>query len=171
MRNFKEDEILVLLGAGTSCDAGIKNSNQIISDIQYRLENDVKWKKFSQLYYYVKSIFYQRQLYKGISEKDINFNIENLVSQINAIISIKEKDLEIYSFVGSWEKDLEPFLSDAKHGNLAVDFKQQIIKALRGDWLMPTMPKNWIEESVYFKKLIEFKREYDGCPLKIFTLN
>lgn len=171
MKKFKEDEIVILLGAGTSCDAGIKNSNQIISDIENRLKIDGKWKKFSQLYYYIKSIFYQRQLYKGISEKDVNFNIENLVSQINTIISIKEKDLEIYSFVGSWEKDLEPFLSEERYENLAVDFKQQIIKALRGDWLMPTTPKNWIEESVYFKQLIEFKKEYDGCPLKIFTLN
>lgn len=33
------------------------------------------------------------------------------------------------------------------------------------------MPNSWIENSVYFRRLIDFKREYDGCALKIFTLN
>ncbi len=33
------------------------------------------------------------------------------------------------------------------------------------------MPINWIKNSDYFKKLIDLKKEYDGCPLKIFTLN
>lgn len=166
MRNFKEDEILVLLGAGASCDAEIKNSNQIISDIQNRIQNESKWKKFEPLYNYIKSVYYQKQLLKGVNEKEVNFNIESLVGLLNLMISIKEKELDIYSFVGVWEKDLQPFISSEQ--NIAIEFREQIIKTLRGDWLMPN---NWIPNSNYFKKLIDFKKQYDGKPLKIFTLN
>ena len=168
MKNFKEDEILVLLGAGTSCDAGIKNSNQIITDIENLLQTNESWKKYSNLYNYIKSVYFQKQLHKGISVYDVNFNIESLVSLLNIIISIKDKKLDIYSFVGSWEKDLQPFISEESTKNLATNFRERILKSLRGDWLMPS---NWIENSNYFKKLIDFKREYDGNALKIFTLN
>lgn len=168
MKNFKEDEILVLLGAGTSCDAGIKNSNQIIYDIENQLLTNDDWKEFAELYNYIKSVYYQKQLYKGISVIEVNFNIESLVSLLNTIIAIKDKKLEIYSFVGSWEKDLQPFITEEKSKHLAKNFRGRIIKSLRSDWLMPT---NWIENSIYFKKLIDFKREYDGNSLKIFTLN
>lgn len=167
MRNFKENEILVLLGAGASCDAGIKNSNQIISNIQERIQSEDKWKKFAQLYYYIKSVYYQKQLLKGISENEVNFNIESLVGLLNIMISIKEKELDIYSFVGVWEKDLQPFISDNSN-SIAKEFREQIIKTLRSDWLMPD---NWIPNSNYFKNLINFKKEYDGSSLKIFTLN
>lgn len=168
MRNFKEDEILILLGAGTSCDAGIKNSNQIISDIQNQLNTNKDWFKFSELYNYLKSVYYQKQIHKGVAVPEVNFNIESLVSLLNIIISIKDKKLDIYSFVGSWEKDLQPFISEEKSKNLVTSFRERIIKSLRGDWLMPN---NWIENSSYFKKLIDFKKEYDGNALKIFTLN
>lgn len=168
MRNFKEDEILILLGAGTSCDAGIKNSNQIITDIERQLKINPDWKEFTDLYNYIKSIYFQKQLHHGILVNDVNFNIESLVSLLNTIISIKDKELEFYPFIGSWEKDLQLFISEEKHKNLATKFRNRIIKSLRSDWLMPT---NWIEKSEYFKKLIDFKREYDGNALKIFTLN
>lgn len=168
MKNFKEDEILVLLGAGTSCDAGIKNSNQIIIDIENRLKTDNNWKKYSEIYNYIKSVYFQKQLFKGFAIYDVNFNIESLVSLLNIIISIKDKQLDIYSFVGSWEKDLQPFISEGSNNSLAAEFRERIIKSLRGDWLMP---ENWIEKSNYFKKLIDFKKEYDGKTLKIFTLN
>lgn len=168
MRNFKEDEILVLLGAGTSCDAGIKNSNEIIIDIETQLKRNEDWKLYAELYNYIKSVYYQKQLHKGFSVYEVNFNIESLVSLLNIIISIKDKKLDIYSFVGSWEKDLQPFITEEKSKNLATNFRERIIKSLRGDWLMPN---NWIENSIYFKKLIDFKKEYDGNSLKIFTLN
>lgn len=168
MKKFKEDEILILLGAGTSCDAGIKNSNQIISDIEKQLKTNSKWQVFSEIYNYIKSVYYQKQLHKGVSVPEVNFNIESLVSLLNIIITIKEKSLDIYSFVGSWEKDLQPFITEEKSKNLASAFRERIIKSLRGDWLMPD---NWIENSNYFKKLIDFKQQYDGNALKIFTLN
>jgi hypothetical protein len=168
MKNFKDDEIIVLLGAGSSCDAGIKNSNQIISDIESRLKSEPEWKKFTDLYNYIKSVFFQLSLQKGVAVNDVNFNIENLVSLLDIIISINEKKLDIYPFVGSWQKDLQPFISEEKTKNLASNFREYIIKSLRGDWLMPS---SWKEKSSYFKKLIDFKREYDGCALKIFTLN
>jgi hypothetical protein len=168
MRSFKEDEILVLLGAGTSCDAGIMNSNQIITDIETQLKKNDDWKLFAELYNYIKSVYYQKQLHKGLSVYEVNFNIESLVSLLNIIISIKDKKLDIYSFVGSWEKDLQPFITEEKSKHLAKNFRERIIKSLRGDWLMPN---NWIENSLYFKKLIDFKQEYDGNSLKIFTLN
>ena len=168
MKIFKEDEILILLGAGASCDAGIKNSNQIISDIETQLKENKNWTEFAELYNYIKSVYYQKQLHKGISVNEVNFNIESLVNLLNIIISIKDKKLDIYSFVGSWEKDLQPFITEEKSKYVATKFRERIIKSLRGDWLLPN---NWIENSKYFQKLIDFKREYDGNSLKLFTLN
>lgn len=168
MRKFKEDEILILLGAGASCDAGILNSAQIINDIQNQIESNPEWKEFDELYRYIKSVYYQKEIFKSISEYNVNFNIESLVGLLNIIISISKRELDIYPFVGSWEKDLQPFISEQKSKNLATKFRERIIKSLRSDWLMPN---NWIENSNYFKKMIDLKKEYDGSPLKIFTLN
>lgn len=167
MKKFTNDEIIFLFGAGVSCDSGILNSAQMINRIELNLE-DGQWLKFKGLYNYIKSVHFQKQIVKGNSLSTIGFNIEDLVSLLDIIVGISKSEIDTYTFVGSWEKDLQPFIIKEREDNLVSDFKECIIKELRGDWLMPN---DWISKSKYFKKLIEFQKQYDGFPLKIFSLN
>lgn len=167
MKKFTTDEIVLLLGAGASCNAGILNSNQMIGRIQEKLKES-DWEKFSPLYYYLKSIFYQKQIFKTVNPNEINFNIENLVGLLDIIVGISKAEIDFYTFVGSWEKDLQPFITKQRDEDLVSEFKEGIVKELRGDWLMPD---DWIPKSSYFKRLVDFKNELDGFPLKIFSLN
>lgn len=167
MKNFEPNEIIILLGAGASCDAGILNSNQMINRIQEKLK-DADWKDFRDLYYYIKSVFYQKQIFNSTDPKDINFNIENLVALLDIIVGISKTEIDFYSFVGSWEKDLQPFITKQRENNLVSDFKENIVKELRGEWLMPD---EWKPKSNYYKRIIDLKNELDGFHLKIFSLN
>lgn len=167
MKKFTDNEVIILLGAGASCDAGIKNSAQMISQIEKKLnEND--WRKYKDLYQYIKSVHFQKQIFNGLSPNNVGFNIEDLVSLLDIIVGISKSEIDTYTFVGSWEKDLQPFITKQRDGHLVSDFKESIVKELRGEWLMPT---DWKIKSSYYKKLIDLKNEFDGFPLKVFTLN
>jgi hypothetical protein len=166
MKKFTTDEVIVLLGAGASCNAGILNSAQMIKRIEDKL-NDDDWRNYRGLYNYIKSVHFQKQISKGNSPYDIGFNIEDLVSLVDIIVGISNSEIETYTFVGSWEKDLQPFIFQQRENKLVSVFKESIIKELRGEWLMPN---DWIRNSGYYKRLIDFKNELE-FPLKIFSLN
>lgn len=167
MKKFSTDEIIILLGAGASVDSGILNSQQMILKIESRL-GEAGWQRYASLYHYLKSVFYQKEIARGKVVSLINFNIENLVGLLDLIVEISKADSEFYTFVGSWEKDLQGFIKDERDNELVSDFKEVIIKELRGDWLFPT---DWIKRSQYYSRLVDFKNEFDGFPLKIFSLN
>jgi len=167
MKKFSTDEILIVLGAGASCDAGILNSKQMILKIESRL-SEIAWQRFGPLYNYLKSVFYQKEIARGKTIRFINFNIENLVGLLDLIVGISKADSEFYTFVGSWEKDLQAFIKEERDNELVRDFKEVIIKELRGPWLFPP---DWIKKSEYYARLVDFKNEFDGFPLKIFSLN
>jgi len=167
MKNFSTDEIIILLGAGASCDAGIFNSAQMINQIEKKIDNKI-WDKYKGLYLYIKSVHYQQQIFKGFLPMGISFNIENLVSLLDIIIGISKNNVDTYTFVGSWEKNLTQFISEERDNNLISNFKEELIKELSGEWLCPT---DWQKKSAYYSKLIDFKKELDGVCLKIFTLN
>jgi len=160
-KQFGRNKIIILLGAGASCDAGIKNSFQIISEIEQKLDQD--WAKYKDLYNYVQSSHFHLERIKGIVAKEINFNIENLVALLDIIIKISRKELEVYPFVGSWEKEL--LSVTGLHFEKAQEFKNEILLNLRNKWLSPF---NFKTSSSYYKKLKETGYTY---PLKVFSLN
>lgn len=160
-KQFGEDKIIVLLGAGASCDAGMKNSFMMISDIERQLKT--KWKEFADLYNYIQSSQYHLERIKGVEPKDIVFNIEHLVGLLNVIINIAEKNVEVYPFIGSWEKEL--YLVAGPKLELAIKFKEEILLQLKTTWLTPDDYKT---QSSYYKKLTETGYNY---PLRIFSLN
>src|SRR5690242_16466932 len=100
-KQFAKDKIIILLGAGASCDAGMKNSFQMINEIESLL--DKEWSKYKALYNYIHSSHYHLERIKGTPTKEIIFNIENLVALLDSIIKISVKDIEVYPFIGSWE--------------------------------------------------------------------
>jgi hypothetical protein len=128
MRRFSNNEIIILLGAGASCDAGILNSSQMIEKIEKKIEEQ-SWIKYKPLYQYIKSSHYQRKIFLGSTPTSISFNIEDLISLLNIIINIAKKEIDFYVFVGSWEKDLTPFILDQQSPNRTVSsFKDDLIK-------------------------------------------
>lgn len=167
MKKFSNNEIIILLGAGASCDAGILNSAQMINEIEKKI-SEQDWGKYQSLYQYIKSAHYQRNIFLGLNPMAISFNIEDLVGLLNIIIEIAKKEIDSYVFVGNWEKDLVPFISAQQNNELVSSFKENLIQELQSKWLFPD---GWIRKSSYYLKLIDFKNEFGGFPLKIFSLN
>lgn len=160
-KQFGEDKIIILLGAGASCDAGMRNSIQMITDIENLLKGE--WSNFKDLYNYIQSSHYHLERIKGIEPKMIMFNIENLVGLLNVIINISEKNIDVYPFIGSWEKEL--LVVAGQKLELAVKFKTEILGKLKNNWLSPD---DFKRKSAYYKKL---KETGYTMPLRIFSLN
>jgi hypothetical protein len=160
-KQFGRNKIIVLLGAGASCDAGMFNSIQMINEIEKKLNDE--WRAYKDLYNYVQSSHFHLERIKGVPTKDIIFNIENLVALLDTIIKIAKKDLDVYPFVGSWEKELLAITGN--NFDLAQHFKDKILTKLKDEWLSPA---NFRTTSSYYKKFSEM--EYNQ-PLKIFSLN
>jgi NAD-dependent SIR2 family protein deacetylase len=56
--SIKQDEIIILLGAGASADAGIPVTSQMVQDVEKFIDSNNKdkdWSQFKDLYYLVKS--------------------------------------------------------------------------------------------------------------------
>jgi hypothetical protein len=160
-KQFGEDKIIILLGAGASCDAGMRNSTQMIIDIEHLLKEE--WASFKDLYNYIQSSHYHLERIKGVDSKLIMFNIENLVGLLNVIINISEKNVDVYPFIGSWEKEL--LVVAGQKLELAVKFKEEILSKLKNTWLSPD---DFKRKSAYYKKL---KETGYTMPLRIFSLN
>ncbi|HTN45519.1 MAG TPA: SIR2 family protein [Flavipsychrobacter sp.] len=160
-KQFGEDKIIILLGAGASVDAGMKNSFMMIADIEQQLTT--RWAEYKELYNYIQSSHYHLERIKGVISNDIIFNIEHLVGLLNVIINIAEKNVEVYPFIGSWEKDL--FLVAGQRLEKAKKFKEAILNQMKTSWLTPD---DYRTKSSYYKKLTETGYNY---PLRIFSLN
>ncbi|HLP37087.1 SIR2 family protein [Lacibacter sp.] len=161
-KNFADGKLIVLLGAGASCDAGMKNSFQMIREIEKLLE--VEWSQYKDLYNYIHSSHYHLERIKGTNGSEIFFNIENLVGLIDSIIKISKKEIDIYPFIGSWEKELHAVAGGSKL-SLAQEFKEKILTQLKNKWLMPD---DFRQTSSYYKNLMGTGYNY---PLRIFSLN
>lgn len=160
-KQFGQNKIIVLLGAGASCDAKIKNSIQMISEIKSKLETE--WSDYKDLYNYIESSHYHLERIKNIRFDEINFNIENLVGLLDTIIRIAKKEVEGYNFVGAWEKELTNVAGI--DFSKAQKFKNEILKKLKEKWLSPP---DFKQASSYYRKLTEIGFNF---PLKIFSLN
>jgi len=160
-KHFASDKIIVLLGAGASCDAGIKNSYQMIQEIEDKL--DKEWKEYKSLYNYIESSHFRLERIKDVRSKEITFNIENLVGLLDTIIRISTKEFEGYNFVGAWEKELVNVAGN--NMEKALGFKNEILKKLKEKWLSPGDFKS---STGYYRKLAA--TGYTSY-LKIFSLN
>ena len=163
MNPFKRDEIVILIGAGASIEAEIRDSTSMIRQVEELIDDkESGWNKYRQLYHYIKSAIYYADGIKGKFEKDVLFNIERLV---NTLEELNKKDEHpLYPFVGAWN----PKLSEvAGTGFEKVEsFRNEIVKKLRDDWIDLKVNDN----ATYYHGLVEFQNEYE-YPLRIFSLN
>jgi hypothetical protein len=156
---FGKDEIVVLLGAGASVEAGIPASAQMIMKVEGLLHD--KWKGYCDLYNYVKSaILYSRGI-KG-SFDGTHYNIESLVNTLDELVRGDEHAL--YPFIGSWNpKLLEVTMSDLSQVRA---FRDEIVKRLRDEWVQ----LRYEDKANYYEGLHRFQREFQ-YPLRVFSLN
>ena len=155
---FREDEIIILVGAGCSAEAGIPTTKHMIDKLETLL-NCSEWEKYSKFYNFIKSASQYADGIKGKFEE--NFDIERL---INVISELEKKENSIlYPFIGSWNPRL---LEIAGYDfDIIVKFKQKILQEL----------KKWVslehyKSADYYQRIFDFQSEYN-YSLRVFSLN
>jgi len=156
----KSKDIILLLGAGASVDAGVPSSPMMIDDIE-RLLKTPEWNRFEKLYHQIKSAIYYKEGIKGRFNTDISYNIETLVNTLTELE--RNEDHPIYPFIATWNSRLLAYAGhDFEHLRA---FRLEILKAL----------KNWVQlenrkSAEYYGGLKQFQRVLQ-FPLKVFSLN
>lgn len=158
---FKKDEIIFLLGAGASFEAGIPIAPKMIEEVEELIQIDTDWQKFKELYFLVKSaIIYADGIQGKFAEKG-NFNIERL---FNVLIELEKKEEHpLYPFIGQWNIKFSEIVSN--NFQIIAEFQKLILDKLK-EWV--SLEKD--ENANYYKALKSFKIEYN-YPLRIFSLN
>lgn len=156
---FRENEVIILIGAGCSRDAGIFTSKEMVHDLEKLLKNDGEWRKYEFLYNCVKSsILYSDGI---IGKYEDNFDIERLVNVLGELE--KKENCILYPFIGSWNPRL---LEIAGHGfDLIKQFKLEILRQLQ-KWVTLDNYK----DAQYYERFFDFQSEYD-YTLRVFSLN
>ena len=159
---FKRDEIVLLLGAGASVEAGIPDSSKMIDEIETLISSAPDWSPYQELYHYIRSSIFFADGLKGLFNNQVPFNIERLV---NVLDELQQKEGHaLYPFVGAWNPKLQEV---AGEGFKKVrDFRNAIVRVLRNEWVV--LPET--ESADYYRGLLRFQREYEH-PLRVFSLN
>ena len=157
---IKADAIIFLLGAGSSCEAGIPTSTMMINNLEELLNKNREWYEYKDLYYCIKSSIMHGFGIIGDYDKNL-VNIETIVNTMDELIkSIKHP---IYPFVGSWI----PRLTELTNNNFKKieELRKKIVSELY-KWMKFEQNEN-IE---YFKGFLRFLNEYKYL-IRIFSLN
>ena len=159
--SFNSDELVILLGAGASVDAGIPDSNAMVQKVEEETTSG-SWTSYKELYLFLRSSIFYADGIEGITGEDVPYNIERLV---NVLDELRKKERHtLYPFVGAWN----PKLQDVA-GNEFVHvhkLRELIVDELRKKWI--ALEKK--ETANYYNGLLQFQEEY-GHALKVFSLN
>ncbi len=162
--SFRQDDIVVLLGAGASVEAGIPHSSEMIKKIETKILNgNDDWADYKDLYNYIRSAIYYSEGIHGRFSDAVNYNIEKLIDTLNEIS--KRNQHTLYPFVGAWNPTLTEVAG--KEFELVKEFHNKIVDILRKDWLAV---KDYNTADQYYRGLVEFQNDLD-FPLRVFTLN
>jgi len=157
--SVKKDDVIFLLGAGCSVDAGIPTVNQMVHEIESKLIHTDEWEKYRQLYYYIKSaVIYSDGIF---GEFDRVVGIERLMIVLSELEK-KEKNI-VYPFIANWNNRLIDLAG--------TNFEK--IKELRE--LITRQLLKWVklpnyQPAQYYKRFYDFQQEL-GYPIRMFSLN
>lgn len=156
---IKGEDIVFLLGAGASVEAGIPISNKMIEEIEILIKTDKDWIVYKDLYFYLRSsIHYSDGIMGKFSEQ---FNVERLLVVIS---QIEERERNImYPFIGAWNSRLID-LAGVNFENVSK-FKDLIRKRLY-EWVGL---RNY-EQASYYQSFGTLAGDV-GTLIKVFTLN
>jgi len=154
-------DIIFLLGAGASAEAGIPVSSEMIGKVESNLKVHTEWKKFLPLYNHVKSAIFFSAGLRGKFRDDVSFNIETLVNTLYELERNEEHPL--YPFIAAWNSR---FVALAETDFSAVRYFRKLILGALKKWMCPENAA----ESNYYKGLITLQQDLN-YPLHIFSLN
>lgn len=156
---MREGELIILLGAGTSVEAGIPASRQMIAEVETLLDSDQTWKSYRQLYQFVKASLIGAEVMRGkaVSEPDIE-RVVNTLSEL-----AKNTECALYPFMSGWHQRLIELA-----GN---DFKE--VKAFRS--LILHRLRDWISlesysKTRYYEAFFKLREELKFA-IRVFSLN
>ena len=159
---FGPNEIIVLLGAGASVEAGIPDSNEMVRKIEHLVSSDSNLSRLKKLYHYIRSSIFYADGLKGIFGGNVRFDIERLV---NVLDELQQKEGHaLYPFVGAWNPTLQD-VAGAQFEYIGM-FRKEIMRILRSRWIALAEK----DRASYYKGLLQFQNEYE-FPLRVFTLN
>lgn len=157
----KSEDLVVLLGAGASLDAGIPISAQMISEMEDLLLKKEAWKDYRELYYHIKSAMYYAA---GLREKfgsNVLFNIETLV---NTLYELERNELHpLYPFIATWNSRFTS-LAGGRFERIK-SLRESILEQLK-QWMTPEDQRR----GHYYRGLVNFQKQLN-FPLRVFTLN
>lgn len=162
MHTFRRDEVVLLLGAGASVDAGIPHSSNMVSRVESLVSEGGEWEDYRELYNFLKGSILYGDGIQGHFGNDVNYNIERVVNTLDELKRKEEHPL--YPYVGSWTPKLLEVAGDGF--NRIRQFRDSIVKRLRTKWLAVDGP----EPSAYYANLESFQEQYQH-QLRVFTLN
>ena len=155
---MNSSDVIFLLGAGASRDAGLKTSDEMTLRLEEKLQGG--WKDYARLYNVVKAGILYGGALKG--EPRTTVNIEELVNVLTELERCE--DHPIYPFIASWNMVLK---EEAGGDFLRIqEFRKMIIKALVEDWVKLEDARR----AEYFGNFKTFQSSL-GTNLKIFSLN
>jgi hypothetical protein len=153
----RSKDIIFLLGAGASAEAGIPVSSEMIDLVEKSLKDD----KEQGLYHHVKSAIHFSAGLKGRFGSAVPFNIETLVNTLYELERNEEHPL--YPFIAAWNSRFVA-LAGADFGEVRR-FRQRILANLK-KWMCPEDSA----KSDYYRGLIALQRDLN-YPLQVFSLN
>ncbi len=159
--NSRSKDIIFLLGAGASADAGIPTSALMIELIEDLLCKDRPWQRFNQLYNHVKSAIHYSAGLRGHFNNQVSYNIETLVNTLYELERNEEHPL--YPFIAAWNSRFVSLASSDFSG--VGEFRRKILAILK-KWMCPEDTS----ASEYYKGIINLQK-YLNFPLPVFSLN
>lgn len=157
----RSKDIIFLLGAGASAEAGIPTSADMIKRIEEKLKKDSKWAEHADLYNHVKSAIYYSAGLRGLFNDQVSYNIETLANTLYELE--RNEDHPLYPFIAAWNSRFvalaKPDFSGVKH------FRRLILEALK-KWMCPEEPS----DGDYYFGLVRLQ-EGLNFPLPVFSLN
>lgn len=152
------DNIVFLLGAGASKDAGLKTSDEMTVELERLLSGD--WNRYAKLYNAVKAGILYGNALKGRPRSSTN--IEEFVNVLTELSRCK--DHIVFPFIASWNMELmETAGRDFESIKL---FRGEIIKRLVNEWVN----LQDISSAEYYRNLVRLAMDL-GSRIKLFSLN
>ncbi len=159
--NSRSTDIIFLLGAGASVEAGIPASATMIDEIEKLLSEHESWRPFEELYHHVKSAIHYSSGLRGVFGDNVPFNIETLVNTLYELE--RNEDHPLYPFIAAWNSRFVG-LADTNFENVR-SFRKQILQELKR-WMCPEDTS----AGDYYRGLATLQSELN-YPLHIFSLN
>jgi hypothetical protein len=155
----REGDLIVLLGAGASVEAGIPHSNEMVNRVEELLQKDESWKPYLGLYQFIKASLVGADVMKG--KPAASPDIERIVNTLSELE--KNTDCTLYPFVSGWHQLFCELAG--KNFEEIKSFRRLIIKQLR-DWIAI----NSYAKSSYYDGLYKL-RDQLNFAIRIFSLN